>query len=167
MKVHSLNLPLTEQEISSLKIGDKVLLSGILFTARDAAHRRLYSMLSEGTNIPFELNNAAIFYCGPSPTPPGRVCGAIGPTTSARMDRYSPLLIERGMKVMIGKGERSEVVQACIHDHRAVYLTCLGGVSALLSEAIVSCETFLWEELGTEAVFKLVVLDLPCYVAYL
>ena len=167
LRVVKLCLPLLPEDISGLCVGDKVLLSGTVFTARDAAHQRLHKMLLEEKECPIELSTCAIFYCGPTPTPPGRICGAIGPTTSARMDKYTPMLIEHGLRVMIGKGERSTEVRECIHNHGAVYLSCLGGVSALLSQTIVSCETFLWDDLGAEAIYKLIVKELPCYVTIL
>lgn len=165
MKIHQYTLPLSPEQISELEIGDKVLLSGVIYTARDQAHKRMLSLLNEGKELGFDLSVTAIFYCGPSPKAEGQVCGAIGPTTSSRMDKLTLPLLEAGLKVMIGKGERSSEVNEAIHEHGAVYLTAIGGVSAVLSRCIVSCETFLWPELGTEAVYRLSVRELPCYVA--
>jgi fumarate hydratase subunit beta len=162
----SLSLPLSQEQIVSLKIGDKVLLSGSLYTMRDVAHTKLTDILQRGEQSPVPLSEGAIFYCGPAPTPPGKITGAIGPTTSARMDKFTPLLLEHGLKVMIGKGERSPEVEAAIREHEALYLVCVGGISALLTRSIVSRETFLWSELGAEAVYRLVAHELPCYVAY-
>lgn len=165
MNIHKYSLPLDHEQISELDIGDKVLLSGVVYTARDQAHKRMLSLLNEGKELGFDLSEIAIFYCGPSPKAVGQVCGAIGPTTSSRMDKLTLPLLEAGLKVMIGKGERSSEVIEAIHQHGAVYLTAIGGVSAVLSRCIVSCETFLWPDLGAEAVYRLSVIDLPCYVA--
>lgn len=165
MKTLQLDLPLTPQIITQLQFKDKILLSGALYTARDQAHARLSQLLLAGAISPLPLAESALFYCGPTPTPPGRLFGVIGPTTSARMDKYTPLLLEHGLKVMIGKGERSPEVEAAIRRHGAVYLICVGGIAALLSRCVVSAELFLWPELGAEAVYRLVVQDLPCYVA--
>ncbi|MDD4805864.1 MAG: FumA C-terminus/TtdB family hydratase beta subunit [Candidatus Cloacimonetes bacterium] len=165
MKIHQYTLPLSPEQISELEIGDKVLLSGVIYTARDQAHKRMLSLLNEGKELGFDLSVTAIFYCGPSPKAEGQVCGAIGPTTSSRMDKLTLPLLEAGLKVMIGKGERSSEVNEAIHEHGAVYLTAIGGVSAVLSRCIVSCETFLWPELGAEAIYRLSVRELPCYVA--
>lgn len=158
-------LPLTKVSISNLKIGERVLISGVLYTARDAAHQRLLGLISEGKELPFDLRDAAIFYCGPSPARPGKICGAVGPTTSSRMDKASLILLDKGLKVMIGKGGRSEAINAAIKEHGAVYFTALGGVAALLSKCIVSCETFTWDDLGTEAIHRMAVRDFPVYVA--
>ncbi len=164
MKTHKLSLPISNSIISTLKKGDKILLSGTLYTARDKAHRRLTELIQQKQELPWNLADSAIFYCGPSPIPEGRICGAIGPTTSVRMDPYTPLLLEHGLKVMIGKGERSIEVQKAIQAHKALYLVATGGVAALLASHVQSFELFLWPELGAEAVYKLEVLDFPCYV---
>ncbi|GAB1468397.1 Fe-S-containing hydro-lyase [Candidatus Cloacimonadota bacterium] len=165
MKEHYINLPLNANDIEQLSVGDKVYLSGEVFTARDVAHARLDALLRDNMALPFELQDICLFYCGPSPTPEGKICGAIGPTTSARMDRFTPLLIEHRLRVMIGKGDRSEEVNQSIRAHHAVYLVCIGGASALLNQSVVSRETFLWDDLGTEAIIRLVVKDLPAYVS--
>ncbi|MBW6513864.1 MAG: FumA C-terminus/TtdB family hydratase beta subunit [Candidatus Syntrophosphaera sp.] len=165
MKTYKLSLPLDPQVIHNLKRGDKILLSGVLYTARDQVHARLAELIHRGEDIPIPLSEGALFYCGPSPTPPGKISGAIGPTTSSRMDRFTPLLLEQGLQVMLGKGERSPEVESAIRKHGALYLVCVGGISALLTKSAVSRETFLWPELGAEAVYRIVVQDFPCYVA--
>ena len=165
MRVIKINLPLQPQQKKELKVRDKIMLSGELYTARDQAHIRLTQLIKEGKPLPFDLSNSALFYCGPAPIPPGKVCGAIGPTTSARMDKYTPLLLENGLRVMIGKGERSKEVTEEISKYDAVYFICVGGISALLAQSVVSCETFCWKELDAEAIYRLVVKDFPCYVA--
>ncbi len=164
MKIYRYTLPLCPADISQLNISDKVLLTGCLFTARDAAHKRMVEIIQRGEKLPLDLAETTLFYCGPSPARPGNVCGAIGPTTSSRMDVYTPILIQNGLRVMIGKGERSLEVQKAIMDFGAVYFIMSGGISAYLSQHIVSCETFLWQELGPEAIYKLWVKDIPVYV---
>jgi fumarate hydratase subunit beta len=165
MNVINLTLPLSETDLQHLKPGDKVLLSGVLYTARDAAHKRIVECLEHGTELPFELKDAAIFYAGPTPAKPGAVCGAIGPTTSIRMDKYTPQLLDAGVKVLIGKGERSPEVVDAIRNHTSVYLVAVGGAAALLSKSVISCEVVAWQDLGTEAVRRLEVKDFPCYVS--
>lgn len=164
MNIHKLNLPLTPEDIAKIRQGDKVLLSGELFTARDAAHKRLMDCIAEGEELPFDLSKIALFYCGPSPAKEGKTCGAVGPTTSSRMDAYTPALLKEGLKVMIGKGDRSKKVMEAIRASGAIYLSAVGGISAVLSSTIVSCETFLWEDLGAEAIFRFLVKDFPCYL---
>ncbi len=164
MKIYRYTLPLCPADISQLNISDKVLLTGCLFTARDAAHKRMVEIIQRGEKLPLDLAETTLFYCGPSPARPGNVCGAIGPTTSSRMDVYTPILIQNGLRVMIGKGERSLEVQKAIMDFGAVYFIMSGGISAYLSQHIISCETFLWQELGPEAIYKLWVKDIPVYV---
>lgn len=166
MKTHFVNLPITPESITKMQKGDKVLLNGTIYTARDQAHKRLMEAITMQGECPIPLSQTAIFYCGPSPVPEGKVCGAIGPTTSSRMDAFTPSLLEAGLRVMIGKGDRAESCLKSIRDCGAVYLSAIGGASAVLSRCIVSCETFLWDDLGAEAVYKLEVIDLPCYVAY-
>ncbi|MDD5408434.1 MAG: fumarate hydratase C-terminal domain-containing protein [Candidatus Cloacimonas acidaminovorans] len=165
MKTYRFTLPLCPADIAQLHIFDKVLLTGCLFTARDVAHKRMVDILKRGEKLPLNLAETTLFYCGPSPARPGNICGAIGPTTSSRMDVYTPLLIQNGLRVMIGKGERSIEVQKAIMDFGAIYFVMPGGISAYLSQFIVSCETFLWQELGPEAIHKLWVQDIPVYVA--
>jgi fumarate hydratase subunit beta len=165
MIIHKLTLPLRPEVIQSLQAGDKVLLTGIIYTARDQAHKRLIAMIEEHQALPFDLSETALFYCGPSPKAEGQICGAIGPTTSSRMDSLTLPLLEQGLRVMIGKGERSGKICQQIREHGAVYLTAVGGISAVLARSIVSCETFLWPELGAEAIHRMCVMDLPCYVS--
>lgn len=164
MNIHKLNLPLNPQAIASLSKGDKILLSGTLYTARDKAHQRLLQLIHENKALPFPLAESAIFYCGPSPIPAGKICGAIGPTTSSRMDAYTPFLIEHGLRLMIGKGERSAEVQASIKKHGALYLQAVGGVAAYLAGHVTSFKLFAWPEFGAEAIYQMEVKDFPCYL---
>ncbi len=164
MKEIRLKLPMSAEQIRSLQPGDKILLTGIVYTARDQAHKRILEMINKGEDLPFELSQTAIFYCGPSPAAPGKVCGAIGPTTSSRMDSFSEDMFKAGLRVMIGKGDRNAETLRLIRNYCALYLVAVGGVSAVLARSIVSCETFLWEELGAEAVFRVEFRDFPCYV---
>lgn len=164
MKTHKINLPISAEEIAKIKPGDKVLLSGELFTARDAAHKRMIEILDLGDKLPLDLSKTAIFYCGPSPKAEGNICGAVGPTTSSRMDAYTPKLLQAGLKLVIGKGDRAEHIMQEINNHGAIYLSAIGGISAVLNSCIVSCETYLWPEMGAEAIHKLVVKDFPCYL---
>ncbi|MDI3503300.1 MAG: fumarate hydratase subunit beta [Candidatus Cloacimonadota bacterium] len=163
-KTIKLSLPLSPEEILDLHYKDKVLLSGTLYTARDQAHKRLCKILQVGEQLPFDLAQTAIFYCGPSPAAAGKICGGIGPTTSSRMDPFTPTLLHAGLKVMIGKGDRAPATVDAIRAANAIYLIAIGGISAVLSRCIVSCETFLWPELGAEAVYKMQLKDFPCYV---
>jgi fumarate hydratase subunit beta len=156
--------PLTKEIITSLRAGDMVLLSGEVYTARDAAHRRMYEALNKGLALPIDLSTATLFYAAPSPAPPGRVIGSIGPTTSYRMDAFTPAFIEHGLKGMIGKGGRSpEVVQA-IRRYKAVYFGAIGGIAALTARCVKKVELVAYEELGPEAIRKLTVADLPLVV---
>jgi fumarate hydratase subunit beta len=141
-----------------------VLVSGTLFAARDAAHARLVALIEKGEPLPIPLVGQAIYYMGPSPTPPGKVAGSAGPTTSSRMDKYTPLLLEHGIKVMIGKGRRSTEVQRSIVSHGALYLGSIGGAGAYLGECITSMRCAAFEELGPEAIYELTVKDLPAFV---
>ena len=159
-----ITLPLAKEEASQLRAGDSVLLSGIVYTARDAAHKRLTALIDESKKMPFSLENAAIYYVGPSPAPDGSALGSAGPTTSVRCDPYTPKLLENGVTVMIGKGKRSEEVKQSICEHRAVYLAATGGAGALLSRCIKSAEVIAFEDLGTEAVRKLYVENFPAVV---
>jgi len=166
VRTHHCMLPLRSEDIANLHVGEKVLLSGDLITARDAAHRRIVELLTLGEQLPFDLAETALFYCGPSPALAGNICGAIGPTTSSRMDMWTPQLLDAGLRVMIGKGERSSEVNEAIKQHGAVYFVAVGGAAALLASKVVSCETLAWPDLGAEAVYKLQVIDFPVYVAY-
>lgn len=157
--------PFTDDVVMNLHIGDRVLLSGIIYSARDAAHRRLVELLELERPLPFDLNGQVIYYMGPSPAPPGRPIGAAGPTTSYRMDPYAPLLIARGLKGMIGKGARSELVKEAIVKYKAVYFAAIGGAGALMSQSILSAEVIAYPELGPEAIRRLEVRDMPLVVA--
>jgi fumarate hydratase subunit beta len=159
-----LTTPLTDETVSSLKIGDKVFLSGIIYTARDAAHKRLIDLLDTGKPLPFEVKGQVIYYVGPSPAKPGRVIGAAGPTTSYRMDPYAPRLIELGLKGMIGKGKRAAAVKEALVKYKAVYFGATGGAGALISQSIKESEIIAYEELGAEAVRRLVVENFPAVV---
>ena len=164
MEMKRVTTPLSDGVVEKLKAGDKVLLSGAIYTARDAAHKRFIDTLGAGGSLPFEIGGQVIYYCGPSPALPGRVIGAAGPTTSGRMDAYTPTLLALGLKGMIGKGKRSQAVKDAIVKHKAIYFGATGGAGALLSKAVVSYELVAYEELGPEAVVRLVVKDLPLFV---
>ena len=160
-----LNSPFFETDIARLRAGDRVLLFGVIFAARDAAHHRFGEALMQGEALPIELRGATIYYMGPSPTPPGTIIGACGPTTSSRMDRYTPMLLDCGLRAMIGKGERSTQAKKAIMEHKAVYFVTLGGAGALLSRRVKKCEVAAYSELGAEAVLKLEVDGFPAIVA--
>ena len=164
MSVLKAQTPLTEEVIKNMIIGTEVLLSGVIYTARDAAHQKLADLISKGQPLPLEPEGSVIYYVGPSPARPGGVIGAAGPTTSYRMDPYAPLLLENGVKGMIGKGGRSkEVIEAC-KKYTAVYFGATGGAAALLSKSIEEAEVIAFEELGPEAIRKLKVKDMPLIV---
>ena len=156
--------PLTDQDVEKLEIGDTVLVNGVIYTARDAAHKRLIDLLEAGQPLPVDLKGQILFYVGPSPARPGRVIGAAGPTTSYRMDPYAPQLLELGLKAMIGKGKRSPEVIAAMIAHKAVYLGAIGGAGALISQSIKAAEIIAYEDLGPEAIRRLVVENLPTIV---
>ena len=157
-------LPPTETALNELHKGDFVLLSGTLYSARDAAHARLAALISEGKPLPIPIGGQAIYYMGPSPAPPDQIAGSAGPTTSSRMDKYTPLLLEKGLKVMLGKGARSEEVAQAIAAHKAVYLGSIGGAGAYLGKCITSMRCVAFEDLGPEAIYELTVIDLPAFV---
>lgn len=159
-----INTPIDDKIVSELKAGDYVYLTGTVYTARDAAHKRLYEALQRGEDIPLELQNNIIYYLGPSPAREGQVIGSAGPTTSSRMDKYTPLLLEKGLKGMIGKGKRSNEVIESMHKNHAVYFAAIGGAGALLSKCIKKSEVIAYEDLGTEAIRKLEVENLPIIV---
>lgn len=148
-----------------LHAGDRVLLNGVIYTARDAAHKRICAMLDRGEKPPFPLAGAVVYYAGPTPTPPGMAIGSCGPTTSARMDPYAPRLLSLGMKAMVGKGDRSAEVVEAIHRSKAVYLCAIGGAGALAAKCVSSLQVIAFEDLGCESVKKLEVKDFPLIVA--
>lgn len=160
-----LEVPCAKDAILSLHAGDRVLLSGTVYTARDAAHRRMVELIDRGEALPFDIEGAAIYYCGPAPAPPGRPIGAAGPTTSYRMDSFAPRLIELGERVMIGKGARGKTVMDAMREYGAVYLAATGGAGALLASCVISSEIVAWPDLGAEAVRRLTVRDMPLTVA--
>jgi fumarate hydratase subunit beta len=157
--------PIEEKVIEKLTAGTKVKISGVIYTARDAAHHRIVQALEKGERPPFDLEGQTIYYMGPSPAPPGKVIGSAGPTTSQRMDKYTPKLLAAGISAMIGKGSRSPEVREAIRQYRAVYLSATGGAGALLAKTIKRVEIVAYEELGTEAILKLTVEDFPAIVA--
>lgn len=158
--------PLSEKMVRELRAGDEVLISGVVYTARDAAHKKLCQLIDAGKKLPFPLEGAIIYFVGPTPARPGKVIGAAGPTTSSRMDAFSPILIANGLKAMIGKGYRGQAVRDALKKYGAVHLSTIGGAGALLSKHIVAAEVIAYEELGTEAIQKLEVVDFPAIVAY-
>jgi fumarate hydratase subunit beta len=163
-KTVTLTPPLTDADVLQLTIGDTVLVSGVIYTARDAAHKRLVDLLARGEPLPMDLQGQIMYYVGPSPAPPGRVIGAAGPTTSYRMDSYTPTLIRLGLKAMIGKGKRgSEVIEA-LKKYKAVYLGATGGAGALISQRIKHAAVIAFPELGPEAVHRLEVENFPTIV---
>ncbi len=156
--------PLTDEDVTGLRAGDRVLITGTMLTGRDAAHKRLVDLIEKGEELPVELKGQIIYFVGPTPTRPGEAIGSAGPTTSYRMDAYSPILMEKGLKGMIGKGSRSaEVVDAMVK-HKAVYFAAVGGAAALISRRIVSSEVLAYEDLGPEAIRRLQVKDFPVIV---
>ena len=161
---YRLNTPVTKEELSVLRAGDRVLLSGIVYTARDAAHQRMMERLDRGETLPFALEGSAIYYVGPTPERPGQVIGSAGPTTSGRMDKFSPRLLDLGQPVMIGKGARSREVKEAIVRNGAVYLAAMGGAGAVMSASVDSAGVVCWEDLGCEAVRRLHVTDMPLTV---
>lgn len=164
MEIH-ITTPLTADKVKTLKAGDMVLISGTVYTARDAAHKKMTELLARGERLPFELQDAVIYYVGPTPAKPGNVIGSAGPTTSGRMDAYTPTLLDLGLKGMIGKGARSAEVIASIRKNGAVYFAAIGGAAAVMAQCVRSAEVIAYEELGAEAVRRLEVENLPVIVA--
>ncbi|HAL44363.1 MAG: fumarate hydratase [Planctomycetes bacterium GWF2_42_9] len=158
--------PLTNEIIRSLKAGDEVAISGVVYTARDAAHKRLCELIEQNKELPISLEGQVFYFVGPTPARPGMVIGSAGPTTSARMDKFSPMLLDAGLKGMIGKGYRGEAVKESLKKNCAVHFAALGGAGALLSQYIISAEVVAYEDLGTEAIRKLELKDFPAIVAY-
>ncbi len=164
MAEYRLNTPLTDADVAKLRAGDNVYLTGSILTARDAAHRRLVELLESGQTLPVDLKGQVVYYVGPAPAKPGAVIGPAGPTTSTRMDPYTPTLLAQGLKGMIGKGSRSQDVKDAIVKHNAVYLAAVGGVAALLARCIKRAKVLAYEDLGPEAIRELEVEDLPVVV---
>ena len=161
---HKLTTPVTREDLAPLKAGDTVLLSGVVYTARDAAHNRLMELLDKGEPLPFPVEGSALYYVGPTPERPGEVIGSAGPTTSGRMDAYSPRLLDLGQAIMIGKGARNQAVKDAVVRNGAVYLAALGGAGALMAASVKKLEIICWEDLGCEAVRRLEVEDMPLTV---
>jgi len=162
----NISVPFDKDVLANLQAGDYVYITGTLYSARDAAHKRMYeAVLEQGeSGLPFDLNNNAIYYLGPTPAKPGQVIGSAGPTTSSRMDKYTPLLLSKGLKGMIGKGKRSQAVIDAIVENGAVYFAAVGGAGALLSKCIKESEVIAYDDLGTEAIRKMRVENFPCIV---
>lgn len=159
-----INAPLSKEDAAKLKSGDYVYITGTIYTARDAAHKRMYEALQSGQPLPLEMENNIIYYMGPSPAREGRAIGSAGPTTASRMDKYAPSLLDLGLKGMIGKGKRSKEVQEAIVRNGAVYFAAVGGAGALLSKSILSSEVIAYDDLGTEAIRRLKVKNFPVIV---
>lgn len=160
-----ITLPITDEDIKNLKAGDSVLLSGSIITGRDAAHKRLYELIQNGEKLPVDIKGELIYYVGPAPAKPGYAVGPAGPTSSYRMDKYAPSLLDLGLKGMIGKGARNKEVIDAIVCNKGVYLVAIGGAAALIAKSIKSEEILCYEDLGTEAVRRYEVEDFPCIVA--
>ncbi len=156
--------PLSNEKVETLRSGDRVLISGVIYTGRDAAHKRLFDLLKTGKDLPFDLRGQILYYVGPAPAKPGHAFGSAGPTTSYRMDAYAPALMEKGLKGMIGKGMRSEAVKESMRRHKAVYFAATGGAGALLAKRVKKAEIVAYEDLGPEAIRRLEVEDLPVIV---
>ena len=161
---YKLTTPATREDLAPLKAGDAVLLSGVVYTARDAAHKRMMELLDQGEPLPFPVEGSALYYVGPTPERPGEVIGSAGPTTSGRMDAYSPRLLDLGQSIMIGKGARNQAVKDAVVRNGAVYLAALGGAGALMAKRVRKLEIICWEDLGCEAVRRLEVEDMPLTV---
>lgn len=159
-----ISVPFTKDEVVTLHAGDYVYLTGIIYSARDAAHKRMYDTMLEGKEIPMDLKNNVIYYLGPTPAREGQVIGSAGPTTASRMDKYTPLLLDNGLNGMIGKGKRSQKVIDAIVRNKAVYFAAVGGAGALLSKCIKKSEVIAYDDLGTEAIRKMEVEDFPVIV---
>ena len=165
MSIKRITLPLTDEVIKELRAGDSVLISGSVITGRDAAHKRLYELIEKGEPLPVDISGEVIYYVGPAPAKPGHAVGPAGPTSSYRMDKYTPVLLDRGLKGMIGKGARNAEVVASMIKNGAVYFAAIGGAAALISRSIKSSEILAYEDLGTEAIYRFTVEDFPAVVA--
>ena len=161
---YKLTTPVAKEDLAPLRAGDTVLLSGTVYTARDAAHKRMMELLDAGEALPFPVEGSAVYYVGPTPERPGQIIGSAGPTTSGRMDAYSPRLLDLGQAIMIGKGARNQAVKEAVARSGAVYLAALGGAGALMAASVEELEVICWEDLGCEAVRRLTVRDLPLTV---
>ena len=161
---YKLTTPVAKEDLAPLRAGDTVLLSGTVYTARDAAHKRMMELLDTGGSLPFPVEGSAVYYVGPTPERPGQIIGSAGPTTSGRMDAYSPRLLDLGQAIMIGKGARNQAVKEAVVRSGAVYLAALGGAGALMAASVKELEVICWEDLGCEAVRRLTVRDLPLTV---
>lgn len=159
-----ITVPFDKDTVKELKVGDYVYLTGTIYTARDAAHKRMYEALQKGEELPFDIEGNVIYYMGPSPAREGRPIGSAGPTTASRMDKYTPALLDLGMRGMIGKGRRTEAVRESMMKNQAVYFAAVGGAGALLSKSILQAEVIAYEDLGTEAIRKLEIKDFPVIV---
>lgn len=159
-----LTTPLKDEDIAKLKAGDAVSITGVIYTARDAAHARLVKLLEEGKELPFDVKGQIIYYVGPTPAKPGQAIGSAGPTTSYRMDAYAPTLLDQGLKGMIGKGARGKEVRDSMLKNKAVYFAAVGGAAALIAKSVKSSEIIAYEDLGAEAVRRLKVVDFPAIV---
>ena len=162
--MHHITSPLEPQVIEKLKAGDQVFITGTIYTARDAAHKRLVQALDKGEKLPFNLTGQTVYYMGPSPAKPGQVIGSAGPTTSGRMDIYTPRLLAAGLRAMIGKGSRSPQVKEAMKKYKAIYLAAIGGAGALIAKSITKVEVVAYEDLGAEAIRRLEVEDFPAIV---
>ncbi len=159
-----LQTPLTSKELHKLKAGDEIALSGVIYTARDAAHKRMIEALAKGRSLPVKLKGEIIYYCGPTPAKTGSVIGSCGPTTSLRMDSFTVKLLKLGLKGMIGKGRRSQKIKEAVKDFGAVYFLALGGLGALLSKSVITAKAIAYKDLGPEAIYRLEVVDFPLIV---
>lgn len=166
MNTYHFTLPMKEEDLLQLRAGDKVYLTGHMYTARDAAHKRICAALDAGAPVPFDLKGESIYYVGPAPARPGKVIGPCGPTTSYRMDAYTVQLLQEGLKVTIGKGKRAQEVKDGLRQYKGVYLAAIGGAAALLASRVTACELIAYEDLGTEAIRRLEVEEFPVTVIY-
>ncbi|MDW7729133.1 MAG: Fe-S-containing hydro-lyase [Dethiobacteria bacterium] len=164
MEPKRIEAPLTDEVVMSLKAGDNVLINGVIYTARDAAHKKLVELMDKGEELPLDLQGQFIYYVGPTPEKPGQAIGSAGPTTSGRMDAYTPKMLERGMKACIGKGLRNQAVRDALIKYKGIYLAAVGGAGALLSKRITKSEVVAYPELGAEAIRRLEVKDFPATV---
>jgi fumarate hydratase subunit beta len=165
METKNLTTPLRDSDIAALHSGDNVNITGYIFTARDAAHKKMVDLIEKGQKLPFEPAGQVIYFAGPAPTPPGRVIGSAGPTTSGRMNKYSPIMLSAGLKGMIGKGEMGSEVAEALKKYKGVYFVATGGAGALIAKRITEAEIMAYEELGPEAIRRLKVVDFPVIVA--